>query len=949
MLRSHSTALVLSVALGAPAALAEANPTLNTCQKTIAKESATYVRSVVLTVDKCLGKMSADVVQKGVTVTAAANGAVAVCAKVFARLADTGGAKELGAKLDAKIGSKCDAVPWDAALGTANLGDYCQTFGGDGSVDSLAEWTACLRAAADAEARDAIATRWPRALEYFAALTAAMPPSPARTALVALDAAIEGSVEDNKPDPRIGATGLLATGATQCLRGAPYSIYLEPCARGPKDQDGFARAGLEARYTDHGNGTITDLVTGLTWEKLSDDGSIHGQGNVYTFADAVGAKIAVLNTGAFGGHTDWRLPNRRELESLVDSGTIDPAVRPAFNDACSPGCSVLECSCTLPAPYWTSTVYQPDPSQGWVVDFLRGLLMPKDLVTQAHARAVRGGVRFAAPPPHAAALGNAPASLAKCQKAVATESVKYVRGLVDSVGKCLDKMSGEVVGRGATPAAAARKAGSACVLALRKLVDTTAPARTLTGKLDAKIAASCDPAVNPGLSHLDADTWTIGGRTLGAANLGAYCAAHAGTGTIASFPAWHDCVRTAAQAQAHEAMALRWPRALEYFGALAVELQAAPASGKTSDALAALVALDGALEGALDDDRPEPPPPPPPGLLVTGQTQCVQGDLATLGPCPGGPADQDGAVRTGIARSYTDNGDGTITDHVTGLMWEKLSDDDSIHDRDHEYLREGAHFNKVARLKRHGFAGYDDWRVPNRRELESLVDAGRAGPAIDPIFDHDCTPGCTVLECSCTASAGYRTSTYVPFHESGEAEQVLIDFNDGATGIVGPGYQRVRAVRGGHAPAQVIPNEPPVARPSLFFFPWQQSCNLITVNGTDPDSSLIFLEIVSYPTHGFLENPWGPAAPFPVPANGQIGAAFPDHPSESWGPYDHSQQIMAGMANPVLGPEWDAVSMCYVPFSPVFTGTDAFKYRVRDNEGRVSEPELVDLILYDVP
>lgn len=58
---------------------------------------------------------------------------------------------------------------------------------------------------ADAEARDAIAIRWPRALEYFAALAAAIDPgvgtSAARTALVALDAAIEGSVEDDKPDP----------------------------------------------------------------------------------------------------------------------------------------------------------------------------------------------------------------------------------------------------------------------------------------------------------------------------------------------------------------------------------------------------------------------------------------------------------------------------------------------------------------------------------------------------------------------------------------------------------------------------------------------------------------------------------------------------------------------------------------------------------------------------
>jgi hypothetical protein len=40
------------------------------------------------------------------------------------------------------------------------------------------------------------------------------------------------------------------------------------------------------------------------------------------------------------------------------------------------------------------------------------------------------------------------------------------------------------------------------------------------------------------------------------------------------------------------------------------------------------------------------------------------------------------AARVG---AYVDNGDGTITDAVTGLMWEKLSDDGSIHDADAAY------------------------------------------------------------------------------------------------------------------------------------------------------------------------------------------------------------------------------------------------------------------------
>jgi len=46
---------------------------------------------------------------------------------------------------------------------------------------------------------------------------------------------------------------------------------------------------------------------------------------------------------------------------------------------------------------------------------------------------------------------------------------------------------------------------------------------------------------------------------------------------------------------------------------------------------------------------------------------------------------QDGELRRGEPRAYQDNGDGTIRDKRTALTWEKLSDDDSIHDQDNQY------------------------------------------------------------------------------------------------------------------------------------------------------------------------------------------------------------------------------------------------------------------------
>jgi hypothetical protein len=82
---------------------------------------------------------------------------------------------------------------------------------------------------------------------------------------------------------------------------------------------------------------------------------------------------------------------------------------------------------------------------------------------------------------------------------------------------------------------------------------------------------------------------------------------------------------------------------------------------------------------------------------------------------------------------FVDNGDGTITDAATGLMWTKS---DSGAKRNWEQA-----FSYAEKLE---YAGYDDWRLPNAKELQSIVDYTRApdavdsvnrGPAINPIFD----------------------------------------------------------------------------------------------------------------------------------------------------------------------------------------------------------------------
>src|SRR5262249_8529536 len=92
----------------------------------------------------------------------------------------------------------------------------------------------------------------------------------------------------------------LQTGQTTCYDTAGTVIA---CAG--TGQDGELQKGLARAYVDNGDGTITDTKTGLMWEKLSDDGSIHDWDTTYTWADAFTVKVAALNSGMFAGYTDW--------------------------------------------------------------------------------------------------------------------------------------------------------------------------------------------------------------------------------------------------------------------------------------------------------------------------------------------------------------------------------------------------------------------------------------------------------------------------------------------------------------------------------------------------------------------------------------------------------------------------------------------------------------------
>jgi hypothetical protein len=106
-------------------------------------------------------------------------------------------------------------------------------------------------------------------------------------------------------------------------------------------------------------------------------------------------------------------------------------------------------------------------------------------------------------------------------------------------------------------------------------------------------------------------------------------------------------------------------------------------------------------------------------IVDTGQITCYDNDSVI--PCPQ-PGDafygQDGNY-TGFAPSYRDNGDGTISNLVTGLIWTQspdLNGDGSINAAD-----KLTYDSALAYAETLNVGGYNDWRVPTIKELYSLI------------------------------------------------------------------------------------------------------------------------------------------------------------------------------------------------------------------------------------
>ena len=129
------------------------------------------------------------------------------------------------------------------------------------------------------------------------------------------------------------------------------------------------------RFTDNGDGTISDEATGLMWVKdpVNDIGAPFDAG--MSWANAI-TNCEALN---FAGHTDWRLPNIKELMSILDYGVVGPSIDGTFFPNTQSGY------------YWSSTTLAFITGNAWRVDFFAGTLGYSGKAISYYVRPVRLG------------------------------------------------------------------------------------------------------------------------------------------------------------------------------------------------------------------------------------------------------------------------------------------------------------------------------------------------------------------------------------------------------------------------------------------------------------------------------------------------------------------------------------------------------------------------------
>ncbi len=139
------------------------------------------------------------------------------------------------------------------------------------------------------------------------------------------------------------------------------------------------------RFTDNGDGTVTDNLTGLMWLKNAnciqtkypgfDNDQTAGDGMV-TWQHALDFVVGI-NAGTYTAcgstYTDWRLPNVRELQSLINFGYYNPALsNTAGTGQWTDGNPFIGLQLSY---YWSATTAASSQHKAWDVRMRNGFIV----------------------------------------------------------------------------------------------------------------------------------------------------------------------------------------------------------------------------------------------------------------------------------------------------------------------------------------------------------------------------------------------------------------------------------------------------------------------------------------------------------------------------------------------------------------------------------------------
>ena len=159
------------------------------------------------------------------------------------------------------------------------------------------------------------------------------------------------------------ATGMTNTALAECQGGENTAIPAATPIEG---------------FFDFNNGQVLHRPTQLIWMRCAigqvwTGGGCSGEPELLNWAAALNA----ATDAGLDGHSDWRLPNRNELNSIVESRCYDPAINGSiFPDTPNQG-------------FWTASPAAADTA--WNLDFDQGELILRPTGETAAVRLVRGG------------------------------------------------------------------------------------------------------------------------------------------------------------------------------------------------------------------------------------------------------------------------------------------------------------------------------------------------------------------------------------------------------------------------------------------------------------------------------------------------------------------------------------------------------------------------------